>query len=119
MITEVLALARNVPTNKTKDSIIPHHPELKHLAHGFDAHTFHCAHHTAPNLNNADCSGEQTSRSSATPTRETTCESVDGGVPEPEVLSTITCGASTTGTGVQVLRAMMPLSSRLMASSQY
>ena len=56
----------------------------------------HSTAHTTPNLTNADCSGEQTSRSSATPTRETTSESVDGGVSEFEVLSTIMRGASTT-----------------------
>ena len=31
---------------QTKDSIVPHQPGLKHLAYDFDAHNFHCAHHT-------------------------------------------------------------------------
>ena len=38
-------LACNVVRTRP-DSIIPHHPGLEYLAHGFDARDFHCAHHT-------------------------------------------------------------------------
>ena len=86
-------LARNVPTRPSTASCrITQGSNISPMA---SMHTTSTA-HTTPILTNADCSGEQTSRSSATPTRETTSESVDDGVSASEVLSTITRGASNT-----------------------
>ena len=74
-------LARNVPTRpRTASSRITQGSNISPMALMHATSTAH----TTPNLTNADCSGEQTSRSSATPTRETTSESVDGGVSESE-----------------------------------
>ena len=49
--TKVLDRRAACAPDQYKDDIVPHHPGLEHLAHGFDASAFRSA-HTTPILNN-------------------------------------------------------------------